>query len=817
MAGILFQQVHPAAQDHDLRHIPGGTVEQLPAILLPQVVNPQRHPENVTVGQVNPEKAFGTVDRVFPGGGQHIKELLPVVRIEEFLDAETPFLHNVCLDGDQAEELGVEADDVHVVVFPGVERDRPEDIVQHRVGIDVVVQELPDMELLVVYERDPEGVRIPGQGDQRFELFRRHRPVVVETLHIAAADVLQVMHEGRAVHALDDQGNGQGFDHVDNGFQDVDALLLLADGEAEELGVQLDHVHIDGAQHAQGGITAAEVVHHDEETAALQIGHGGPDLAFILHVGGLGDLHLDQGRIHTVFFRQGREHRRHVHREDAHPADVQGDRDRLDAAVGQVSEPAENLLPEIGVQVGDDAVFFQHGNEDGRRKEGAVRALPAGQGFAADDPPGLDVDLGLDVEGDLPVLQGGLEIGQELELLDVAFMDVRIVDADVALEVILDLFRGQGGMVELVHRGFIRIQDHGNTEDGEEAAGGGEGIDLMPQGGEQAVDHRLVKGDHEAVVVLPAVAGEAVHLFRDLMDALCEADQELLALYPAVQVLEKLEVLDVDGDHAPRGLRVLHLFLRHGEEGSLGKKIGHHVPQALGGGGGLRLHAFLAAAHIPDVKEIELDGMLRQGILGSADQQGFHLTPVPVQRDITDHAAEDPAGPGARETLFHVCGVHQNAVGFAVLRMDHMGGCIFEQGRVVIVDDGLKELAVCMIPAFKAVVFQVDDHQLVIGGMHQPLGQLFRRGSGDQIGKKRKHDISPCGRNCRLSSVTYRICKEVYKELYHKEITFGNEKSCSLIPFRITSPGSTGSRSSPAGTGRIPSTAEGSGGSRSFS
>ena len=54
----------------------------------------------------------------------------------------------------------------------------------------------------------------------------------------------------------------------------------------------------------------------------------------------------------------------------------------------------------------------------------------------------------------------------------------------------------------------------------------------------------------------------------------------------------------------------------------------------------------------------------------------------------------------------------------------------------MIVDHGRKELAVCMIPAFITVAFQVNDHQLVISGMHQPLSQLFRGRSGDQIGKK---------------------------------------------------------------------------------
>ena len=315
---------------------------------------------------------------------------------------EPALLHHVRLQGDQADELSVVADDVHIVPFAAVEGDRTDDVVQHRVGINAAVHEFPDMQLLIARELNPEGIRIAGQGDQGLELLGGHGTVVIEALHIPAADILQVTDQDGTVHAFHDQGNGQGSDHADDGFEDIEALPVLTDGEAEELRIQLDDVHIDGAQHSEGGIAAAEIVHHDEEAAAAQLSHRGPDPGFVLHVGGFSDLHLDQGSVQPVFFQQAGQHRRNVDAEDAHPAYVQGDRNRPDAAVDHAPQPDEDLLPDIGIQVGDDAVLFQYGNEDGRGQEGAVRTLPAGQRLSADDPAGLDVDLGLDVEGDLP-------------------------------------------------------------------------------------------------------------------------------------------------------------------------------------------------------------------------------------------------------------------------------------------------------------------------------------------------------------------------------------------------------------------------------
>ena len=133
-------------------------------------------------------------------------------------------------------------------------------------------------------------------------------------------------------------------------------------------------------------------------------------------IGGFGNLHLDERMIQVIPLGQLVQPLRHIHGENVDPADVYGNRHRLNAAVDHVPQPDEDLLPEIGIQVGDDAVLFQHGDEDRRGQAGPVGALPAGQRFAADDPAGLDIDLGLDMEGDLPARKGSLKVGQELEL-----------------------------------------------------------------------------------------------------------------------------------------------------------------------------------------------------------------------------------------------------------------------------------------------------------------------------------------------------------------------------------------------------------------
>ena len=314
-----------------------------------------------------------------------------------------------------------------------------------------------------------------------------------------------------------------------------------------------------------------------------------------------------------------------------------------------------------------------------------------------------------------------------------SFMDVRVIDPDVALEVVLDLLRGQGGMVVMIHCGDVRIEDHGDSEDREEAAGGGEGTDFLAQGGEETVDYRLVEGNHQAEVVLPAVAGDSVRLSGDFVNALREADQELFALHPAVQVLKKFEMLDIDGDHAPLGFPVLHLFLGHDEEGLLAEQVGHHVPQAAGGDTRIGPRAFLAPPYFLDIVQVEMNRMVLQGVFGSADQQRLHLPPGSVQGEIADYAAENPAGPGAGKPLLHISRVHQGMVRVPVFRMDHVGGGVFDQGRITIVKNGREELAVRMITGHKVIFGQIDDHQIIIGGMHQPLGQLFRRRPGDQI------------------------------------------------------------------------------------
>ena len=119
------------------------------------------------------------------------------------------------------------------------------------------------MQLLVPLKDDAFLIHAARDGDQRLELIRRHRPVVVEALHIPDTHIFQVTDEGGRLHAFDDDRGGKGFGHADHGLQDIDALLLLPDTDAEELGIELDDVHLHAAQHIQGGIAAAEVVHHN--------------------------------------------------------------------------------------------------------------------------------------------------------------------------------------------------------------------------------------------------------------------------------------------------------------------------------------------------------------------------------------------------------------------------------------------------------------------------------------------------------------------------------------------------------------------------
>ena len=139
-----------------------------------------------------------------------------------------------------------------------------------------------------------------------------------------------------------------------------------------------------------------------------------------------------------------------VQREDVHLGHVYRHRDQRQAQVQAAAAPAADALPDVLVQVGDEAVFLQHRHEGRGRHHLAVGLDPAGQRLRAHDAARGGPHLGLQPEGDLVVLQGVLEVGEDAVVLRRLVVHRGVEGAYAVLEVLLGVLAGQRGLVEQV-------------------------------------------------------------------------------------------------------------------------------------------------------------------------------------------------------------------------------------------------------------------------------------------------------------------------------------------------------------------------------
>ena len=512
-----------------------GSVEQVaPFFRAPQEINVNLHPEKTHIRFIDPEMPPGAVDPVVFRVFQHHDKRFPVLRIEILQNPGTPAFQLLDRQADHMEEGLVIPDDIHVVIPETVEGDRPQNIVQHGVRINIPVQEFPDPQGIVPVERDPVIVCLAGIRQNGFETLGRHGAVKIEALHIPDIHIREILHQLRRLHALHDQGRSQGFGHIDDRLENADAFELISHGKVQELRVQLDNIHVHAAQHVQRGIAAAEIVHEDGEAFFAQLRHGRPDPVRIIHIRGFGDFHLQNLFRQLIFFHQAPQGGGNVDDEKVDPGNVDGNRHGPDPAVNQMADPFADGFPDEKIQISDDAVFLQNRNKDRRRHIGAVASPPPGQGFHSDHGTVRHIDLRLNKELDFSGFQGGVEVRQDPEFLQMTLVGFRLVDPDMGLQVILDLLRGQGCPVKQLQSVMTRFIDEADAQHGEEAAAGGKGFNRLAQLREQAVNRAFVKGNQQTEIVLAAIAGDAVFALRQGLQNLREADQQSISVLLAV-------------------------------------------------------------------------------------------------------------------------------------------------------------------------------------------------------------------------------------------------------------------------------------------
>ena len=724
-----------------LGHVLGGAVEVHALLVFLHEVHLQRYPGQRAVGLVHPHHRPGAVQPVRHGPLQQPEELFPVFRVHELLDGHAPGLQLVDLDAHHLVELLVVAYDVHAVAVPAIDGHRAEDVVQHHVADQVLIQEFPGVELVVGLELKAVQVHVPGIGDQIFKLLHRHGPIEVIALHVAAAQVRQEVDLLDGLHALDDHGNGHGLGHVDDGFQYADALAGFVLADVQELGVQLDDVHVQAAEHVQRGIAAAEVVHQHQEAQAAQAAHRLPDGGGVLDIGGFGDLDLDQPRGQPVFLQQSVEEVGHVDGKDVDLGDVHRYGHRGVARVDPLAQPRADPLPYVLVQVGDDAVLFKDRHKAGRRYDPALGGAPAGQRLRPHDPARRDPALGLQAEEDLVVIQALLELGEDLVFLGVALVHIGIVYLYAVLEVALDLLGGQRGMVVQLRDLVLGAFNQADAEHRQKAHGIALGLDHPLQLVEQQADARRVVGNQQLEVVLAAIARQAAGLPLQPPQYLADLRQQKIAALLAVPVAEQFEVLNVKRHHAPLARQRGQPLPGQGIEFTIQQQAGQVVPADGGPGRG-------GAAQLPllldvDIVHVAVDHALGQAVLGPRDQHLAHPPPFAVHRPVAQLLAEHAGNLRTLQAQNHGVGVHQPAVALPVLGIDHMIGAIAIELAPVAVQHGHIVLVFHMPEVSAAVVDQVDLHQLVVGRTVQPVQhRLIVRLAAAQVQPVDPHDLT---------------------------------------------------------------------------
>ena len=187
-----------------------------------------------------------------------------------------------------------------------------------------------------------------------------------------------------------------------------------------------------------------------------------------------------------------------------------------------------------------------------------------------------------------------------------------IVNADVVLEVVFDFLCGESGLIEQIQRGSVAFPvNGGDTENREKTADAGQGIDGTAKIQKEPVDPDPVVGEKQCVIVLSTVTGETAGGMGGVVQDFSKPDQQLIALFLPVQLLEQFEMLDINGDEAPAPFRRMDEAVLHkGEKSGFGRLIRHLTEQMLGRRGRGMVPAQFAAPDILHIIKIVIDDII---------------------------------------------------------------------------------------------------------------------------------------------------------------------------------------------------------------
>ena len=337
--------------------------------------------------------------------------------------------------------------------------------------------------------------------------------------------------------------------HIHHRLHDLHALAAVLLIHVDELHVQLDGIDVGILEHIQRGIPAAEVVHHDREALAVQPLNGAFHHLGILGHHGLGDLSQQKLWLQLIFFHQICKDLRHIQVQDILHRNVHRHRYKVAAAFLPLLQGLADGFPDVLVQPCHKAGALQQRHELGGRNTAPGGVIPAHQRFHAHDGAGDAVTLGLQEEAEFVVVQCVLQLAQQLLLFFQLVEHGGLKAVQVAA-----VCRYTGDLRVVAQGSSIRA---GVCLHGAHAHYHKEG-DILSAG----IHAGLQRGKHSGLlgffvrqaqekVIISKIAHRISGLLAVAQQTVCHSFQQSIALFGAVKLVIKLEVLDIHSGDSP--------------------------------------------------------------------------------------------------------------------------------------------------------------------------------------------------------------------------------------------------------------------------
>ena len=348
-------------------------------------------------------------------------------------------------------------------------------------------------------------------------------------------------------------------------------------------------------------MAGAKVVHGKAYALGAQLVHLGDGVLHVLQHQGLGQLQLQAVRGRAGLLNLCDDLLGKIRLAELPRADV--DR-QLQAGAMRHLLPCGQLHAGLAqyplAQRHDETAVLGSGNELAGRHHAALRMAPAQQRLHAHHLP-RQGELGLVVQLELPLHQGGLQVGlQACSLVDL-HLHLRVEEAQRIAALGLDLVHGDIGALEQLYRALAAITE----QRGPHAAGAAVHLAVQHVGLRQGVQNllahvlhlprglrrvgrQLAQQDHE--LIAPETRHHVAAAHRRF-EPLCNLLQQLVAHLMPARVVEHLEVVQVEEQQRPRVPRALHLLRglaqpveQHAAVGQTGERVVKRERLDLGAG-----------------------------------------------------------------------------------------------------------------------------------------------------------------------------------------------------------------------------------------